>query len=455
MPIDRSGMSLIVRCVATAGLFASTRAFAFESDVHYGLTQWLAMQAGFGTEAAQIIATGDQRVDSGDMQFIELVLIYACIGKDELGQRLARDQHYPSAGPATGPPEQRMVQPGSAPALKAATELLKTPLDKSPYMLLLLGGALHTLQDSWSHQGTPDVPRPGDGISCDPNRAWAHPATRGGWNSHKADLTMYWPADTVAMAKSTYDIFARYPMPPGAKQKPKAWNEIGAELDAFARASTKTDKKNWFVAHGITDVSFLEGISLPDGKEPFTQRWPGRKLPPLPSAQSRQHDVNADVLAFFSRFFTQWMSSDDFAALATTFGPVTPKRGRKPVPDAELIARLKVWRLRDHGRVADIAHLLKPLSAIQRRQIDAAAKPSDALARYTSPGDAFFPLLPRGKDISPLLPFYVSADNSIAGKPRAVAVTKLRHAPYDSIAVVAEQVDGQWRVVAITSTTDH
>ena len=455
MPISPTCISRMVRCIAFALLLASTRAFAFESDVHFGLTQWLAMQAGFGSEAAQIIATGDQRVDSGDMQFIELVLIYACLGKDELGQRLARDQHYPSAGPATGPPEQRMVQPGSAPALKAATDLLKTPLDKSPYMLLLLGGAVHTLQDSWSHQGTPDVPRPGDAITCDPNRAWSHPAARGGWNSHKADLTVYWPADTLAMAKATYDIFARYPMPAGAKQKPKAWNEIAPALDAFARASTKTDKKNWFVAHGIADVSFLEGISLPDGKERFTQRWPGRKLPPLPSAESRQHDVNPELLAFFGRFFTQWMSSDDFAALATTFGPVTAKRGRKPVPDPQLVARLEVWRLRDHGRVADIAHSLKPLSAIQRRQIDAAAKPSDAFARYTSPGDAFFPLLPRGKDISPLLPYYVSVDNSIAGKPRAVAVAKLRHAPYDSIAVVAEQVDGQWRIVAITSTTDH
>ena len=160
-------------------LFVAVHASAFESDVHYGLTQWLAMQAGFADEAAQIIATGDQRVDSGDMQVIELVLIYACVGRDELGQRLAHDQHYPSAGPLTGPPEQRRVQAGSPAATKAATDLLKTPLDKSPYMLLLLGGALHTLQDSWSHQGVPDVPHVGEAVHCDPDRSWAHPAARG------------------------------------------------------------------------------------------------------------------------------------------------------------------------------------------------------------------------------------------------------------------------------------
>src|SRR5579864_3833033 len=141
------GVSRIRQSVAFALMLASAPAAAFESDVHFGLTQWLAMQAGFGEESSQIIATGDQRVDSGDMQFIGLVLMYACVGRDDLGERLAGEHHYPSAGPVSGPPDQRIVEPGSATATKAATDLLKTPLDKSPYMLLLLGGALHTLQD--------------------------------------------------------------------------------------------------------------------------------------------------------------------------------------------------------------------------------------------------------------------------------------------------------------------
>jgi hypothetical protein len=447
-------MKRITHAIAPLLLLVAMHANAFESDVHYGLTQWLAMQAGFGTEAAQIIATGDQRVDSGDMQFIDLVLIYACVGKDDLGQRLAHDHHYPSAGPVTGPPEQRMVQAGSVAAAKPATDLLTTPLDKSPYMLLLLGGAVHTLQDSWSHQGAPDVPKPGEPIACDPNRAWAHPAARGGWNSHKADLTKDWPADTVAMAKATYDIFVRYPMPAGAKQTPKPWDAIAPELDTFIRASTKTDKKDWFAAHGILDVQFLEGTSLPDGKEPFPARWPGRKLPPLPSADSRQHGVDPELLAFFGRFFTQWMSSDDFDSIAMTFGRASAKRAKRPVADPELVARLEAWRVHDHGRVADIAHALRPLSGKERKAIDRIAK-GDALAHYAAPGDAFFPILPRGKDVSPLLPFYVAVDNATAGKMRAVAVAKLRHTPYDTIAVIAEQIDGQWRVTSITSVVDH
>jgi hypothetical protein len=445
---------LYLTSLAAALLLTAVPAFAFEADVHYGLTQWLAMQAGFATEAAQIIATGDERVDSGDMQFIDLVLIYACIGEDDVGQRLVHDQHYPSAGPVSGPPAQRTVEAGNAVATKPAFDLLNTPLDKSPYMLLLLGGAMHTLQDSWSHQGVPDVPRPGDPINCDPNRAWAHPAARGGWNSHKADLTRDWLADTVAMAKATYDILVRYPMPAGTKQPAKAWDTIAPEIDAFARASTKTDKKAWFVAHGVSDVSFLEGVSLPDGKAAFTEVWQGRRLPPLPSSESRQHGVDAALLGFFDRFFAQWVSSDDFDALAAAFGPPPRTHAKKPVGDPELIARLTVWRLRDHGRVADLAHSLKPLSPKQRKEIAALAKTRDALAHYASPGDAFFPLLPRGKDVSPLLPFYVVVDNA-GGKPHAVAVTKLRHVPYDSIAVVAEPFHGEWRIVSITSVVDH
>ena len=41
------------------------------------------MQAGFTQQQAEALATGTQRVDSGDMQFIEVVMTYACIGKDE------------------------------------------------------------------------------------------------------------------------------------------------------------------------------------------------------------------------------------------------------------------------------------------------------------------------------------------------------------------------------------
>ena len=86
----------------------------------------------------------------------------------------------------------------------------------------------------------------------------------------------------------------------------------------------------------FADVSFLEGISLRDGAQRFDLKWPGRKLPPLAAPQSRQHAVDADLLDFFNRFFAQWVSTKDFEALGSSFGGSSK---------AELVARLRVWRL--------------------------------------------------------------------------------------------------------------
>jgi len=259
-------------------LLATTDSSGFESDVHYGLTQWLARQAGFDEQSAETIATGDQRVDSGDMQYLELVLAYACVGQEDLGSRLTGEHHYPSAGTVPGPPAARAVLPGGDAAKKAALTVVKVPAGQANYMLFRLGEALHILQDSWSHQGVPDTPQPGGAFfRCDSTRAWGHPATRGGWNSHKADLTMHWPADTRAMAKATYEVLTQYPILSDARRTARSWEEIRPLLDGFITASTKTEKKRWFVSQSISDVSFLEGISLRDGAQPFDLKRKGRK----------------------------------------------------------------------------------------------------------------------------------------------------------------------------------
>ncbi|HEX4584880.1 MAG TPA: DUF6765 family protein [Burkholderiaceae bacterium] len=437
-------------------MLAATGSSAFESDVHHGLTQWLALQAGFDEEAAKTIAIGDQRVDSGDMQYLELVLAYACVRKEDLGSRLTGEHHYPSAGTVPGAPETRTVIAGGDAAQKAALAVIKVPPGQASYMLFKLGEALHILQDSWSHQGVPSTPQPAQGVfTCDSARAWGHPAARGGWSSHKADLTMAWPADSLAMAKATYDVLTRYPMLTQTPRTARSWEQIRPLLTGFITASTKTEKARWFASHGIADVSFLEGISLKDGAHSFDLKWAGRKLPPLAALQSRQHAVDPELLDFYNRFFAQWVATHDFGALASAFG-AHPAGSLRPAGNAELVARLKVWRLRDHGRVAQIAHSAPPLTEQQRSQLDAIGKERNAYADYDPPTGAFFPLLPRGNDVSPLLPFIVSTDVAPTGKnPRAVAVAKLRHVPYDSVGVVAEKIDGRWRVTSIVSVVDH
>jgi hypothetical protein len=446
-------------------LLAASVSSGFESDVHYGLTQWLALQAGFDEESARTIAVGDQRVDSGDMQYIGPVLYYACVGHDELRSRLAGEHHFPSTGTVPGAPETRAIVAGGNAAQKAALAVIKIPAGQASYMLFKLGEALHILQDSWSHQGVPGVPRPADGIfACDPAWVWGHPMARGGWNSHKADLTMHWPADTVAMAKAVYDVLTQYPALSNTKRTARTWDEIRPSLNGFIVASTKTEKKRWFASHGISDASFLEGISLKDGAQPFELKWTERKLPPLASPQSRQHAVAADLLDFYNQFFAQWVSTNDFQALASAFGPKLASHNAKrpgglspPFSQEELVARLRLWRLRDHGRVAEMAHSAQALTGQQRSVVAANGKERAAYAVYDPPSAAFFPLLPKYEnDVSPLLPFFISTAVTPDGaQPRAVAVVKFRHVPYDTLGVIAEKIDGRWCVISVASVVDH
>jgi hypothetical protein len=354
------------------------------------------------------------------------------------------------------------VVAGSDHIRKLALDAANVPPTQAGFLLLRFAETVHALQDSWSHQGVPDLPRPLEGaLVCDPSLAWAHPRSRGGWNSHKADLTYEWPADTVAMAKATYEALIQYPPISGVKRSPKDWTEIRPLLDGFVRAATKTEKKKWFLAQGITDVSFLAGITLPDGAEMVDLHWGGHRLPRLSTLQSTQHRVNPELLDFYSRFFTRWISSDDFDGLAAAFGAPQPQRPggnsrSAAMVNAELAARLRVWRIRDHGRVADLAHAANPYTASQRNLISSIAKNGKALARYASPTDAFFPLEVKGPEAQPLLGFVIGMiDASSAGNERAVAMTKLRDAPYDTLVLLAERMEGGWRIVSLGAIVDH
>src|SRR5882672_4114139 len=245
---------------------------------------------------------------------------------------------------------------------------------------------------------------------------------------------MFWPTDVVAMAKATYEVLMRFPASPGTTRLPQPWEKIRPALDGFIKAATKSEKTRWFMAQGMNDLSFLEGISLKDGAEVFDAEWPGRRFPPVPTDQSRQHHVDEDLLDFFHTFFEQWVGGKDLAAVSTMFAaPGTSK--------AEFTARLKLWRLRDHGRVAELAHSLRALTPPQRVTIDAIAKERDALAIYESATDAYFPILPRTgtSEVSPLLPFLIRTIPPDGNNARAVAVVKFRHTPYDVLAVVVQK----------------
>ena len=439
-----------IRClVAMLGMLPAV-CCSFEADVHFGLTKWLAIQAGFTPWQADAIGIGDQRIDSGDMQYMELLPTYACLGSNRPGAEAVRLLHFPSDRDLPAPPGQRTVTAGSETARKEVLKLEKSQPDQAVFRLNLMGAGLHTLQDSWAHQGVPDVAQPFDQLgACDPNLAWSSPSERGGWNSHKADTTRTWAADTLAMAEATYSELQRMPDVLGVKRSAKPWSSSAAQLDAFIRASTKTEKQKWFLAQGIDDVSFLEGISLPDGAQRFDRHWPGRKLPPLKTLQSTQHHFDPELLDAMSRFFTQWVVTTDFDALAAQMAVA-------PAARAELAARLRAWRIRDHGRVAELAHATQLLSAARRAKLSSLAGTPRQLATYAAPTEAYFPLLVPGAEISPLLGFILyPIPDSQSGNPRVIAVTKFRHAPYDTVEVLGERIDKAWRIVSIRAVVDH
>jgi hypothetical protein len=436
----------------------SMPARAAESDVHFGLTRFLAIQAGFDEGQADAIGFGNQRVEAGDMQYVALLFDYACLARDtELAAEVAA-RSYPAAASAPRPSAQRGVAAGGDAALAAVRKLDSIQPSQAGFRLYQLGEALHVLQDSFSHQGVPDTPQVAALFPCDAEMSWAHPRARGGWNSHAADLTHRWPADTLEMAKATYAALLRYPAIGTTPRQPAPWAKVAPLLDGFIKANTKAAKQAWFKAQGFEDTSFLAGTSLRDGAAPFELEWDGRHLPPLQEVQSRQHDTDPALLEFFSRFFNEWLGSDDFDKLARAHGAPAagPGGADKNAALTELAARLRLWRMRDHGAVAELAHAPARLGAVQLAELARLARAPKALARYAQPAEALFPLVTNTKAASPLLPFIVrQAPNSAAGNARAVAVAKLKHAPYDSIGVVGEQIGGRWKIVGIVGAVDH
>jgi hypothetical protein len=235
-------------------LSAVDRANAWEDDVHYGLTKWLAIKAGFSETEADEIAKADQKVDrswfTGPMH---TTIASACIGSDDLGSRSVHDNHFASQADVPKDPPDRVVIPNRV-WLRGAPLTIPTPSARTSR--LSLGADLHVLQDTWSHQGQPDVP-----FACKPMLAWGHAAARGGWSCHLADLTYRWVnEDVLPMAEQTYNILKEVS---GSKSAVN-WTDIQDDVAGFARLQTKWDKDKWFAAHGFADRSFIEYTSLPD-----------------------------------------------------------------------------------------------------------------------------------------------------------------------------------------------
>src|SRR5262245_16622255 len=103
----------------------SNSLLAWEMDLHYGLTKWLAFYAGFSLDDAEVVARGTQDPDEGKLYPApSAVFAAACLWRrDEDRVRLVQTYHFPSYGPVPGSPSARSVEPGSTD--NAATTLVE------------------------------------------------------------------------------------------------------------------------------------------------------------------------------------------------------------------------------------------------------------------------------------------------------------------------------------------
>lgn len=426
-------------------------AFAYESDVHYGLTKWLAQEAGFAPHEAEAIATGNQRVDSGGPQAIDVVLDYGCALRDPVAAIRVQRAHAPSRNNVPALPAQREVISGGDFAKTEMHKVLQQGKGKEALMLAQFGAAIHGFQDSWSHSGVPSVLDGGRELKCHPELAISHPSGRGGSESHDADITFLYPEETMQMAQASYKSLTEFPAIDGRKRSPKVWGDLDSAVRSFVDARTKSQKRAWFVAQGITEVSFLAGVTLPDGADTIPARAKPALLPELTANTSRQHDVGQETKNFFDELIALWIANDDLDKSITKYLPSAPA-GKT----SQLLVRLKLLKLRDHGASSVLLHQKAKMTAAELKKAGTLTRDTSAYVHPTSVADAMLPLSTKGPHASPLLPYIIrelpSANKSL---PRAIAIMRLNHLPYDSVGLIAEHTASGWKLIDVLVAVDH
>ncbi|MEX2222934.1 MAG: hypothetical protein WEG40_14175 [Candidatus Rokuibacteriota bacterium] len=429
-------------------------AIAWEDDVHFGLTKWLALQAGYSDKAAHDIASNNVESDEGILDARKLVFWYACLGREKGkgASLIAKDLHFPSGGDVPGSAAERTVRPGDKWAFRETGIQIERSVqpDERADSIRRFGQGIHALQDSWSHQGEPEIP-PG----CSETLAWGHPNKRGGWLKHRADLTVEWPTDIRATVEATWKVLEAYakrnPWVRAQSRQPVPLSALKADVTAFGAAGTKTDKLRWFVDRGFDEpaiIPYLLRTSLADGKRQMS-------TPSMPMVAALATGpivalgpVPADAGAHLVEFWNRWVSGRDFYGLATRslavreFAQNVGVQGR---PDDIAAATLGLWRLADHGQVERLGHVPPVPGTQAESELRALLKDPAATIAVDGLAYAMSPLAVKGPPLA-LAP---------VGRNRYAAIGRFRHAPHDVVMAVTERIGRDWKITEIRSMVEH
>lgn len=458
---------LLLILVAAVLVLSAELAFAWESDFHYGLTKWLAIQAGFAGNDPEIIAQGTLNRDHGINDARFLVLHYACLGRDLQASENVRDDHFPSFAKLPTQPKDRDVVAGSdAAAREAKMEIEYTGPGDRDYGLKKFGEALHPLQDSWSHAGIPGAP-----WFCSSELSWGHPDTRGGWRRHDADFTSYKDPNTaINAANATYEMMQAYLAKRKWPASGKSWVLIKADVGKFVELATKSAKQEWFAEHGFTKFDFLTETNLDEGETQFSYSARLARVPTcdLPDTLKELSERKApkDVRKFFQEFISAWIMDKESKNVMNRFvnaeavGKSMAQESREALaisPDM-VDKRFWIWRLRDHGLANKLGH---GVGALQSKTLlddlsKTMGKPN-ALTSFKSVSSALVPL---SKGAPPYLvveiPRWVPG-TTVSGEDgtRYAAVLRFKNAPHDLVMAIASRKGSEWRIVDLIWTIDH
>jgi hypothetical protein len=447
-----------------AALLVPGAACAWESDMHYGLTKWLALQAGYHEAAAETIADRAESIDGHIVDAVHLMVWYACLESNKTTAKQAsemiRDHHFPTFAVVGQPPAKREVVPDSKAALEQARRLTERPSTKLPYDTEKFGDSLHVVMDAWSHQGIPDVPQLLGLVKCDSNYAWGHPQNRGGWSRHNADITFVYPDHALKAAAITYSLLEKFlKLNPSLGTGGKPWKTIEPRVKKFIEAKTKTEKKKWFAEEKFKDFSFLYRISIPDGDESFrTARTVTRKVRDRALSTLAKIDVPKHIQAFYDGFFRDWATTDDFKRIAATYTETSAVTASLQLSASSVEANdgvataLALWRLSDHGKLAAVSH--RPGATVASWSAEFTRFGGFAeLARYETVQSAFVPISAGPDRRVPYLLAPVSAGKG-AEPDLFVGLARFRHAPNDTL-VITVRDKGKPAVVSIQSVAEH
>lgn len=469
----------------------TTRAWAWEADVHYGLVKWLAFQAGFSLTDAEIIAAGSVSADETHVLAATYLVGEVCVRRDApkivAVSRVVQQHHFPADDAVPGAPNTRRVDHGAHDQANGGNRWVRQEIavrDKtlSPIVRLnRFGAALHPLGDSWSHAGEPDIPGVWKANCRQPQLAWSHPADRGGWRKHDADLTWKHEEDTLQTAESMFSFMLEFLDKNEDFQTDPAQDRgtLKKRLGEFQAANTQYEKFQWFMEEdkrwqanhkeGLpydqfsTYPCFLESLSLKKAK-----KWRDRKKlycagrqtfataaapdPPVPLSGAPADSIVGFTEDLLHTWFVE-QQLDEIADDMTDAVRLTAGLSAAGALSSTLSADdaveglLAIWLVEDHGLINEEGHGVAD-PALLRKLSDPGLAASDGEWQRISADDLGAAIsFPSGS-----LPFAIFRnDNENASY---TVLFKPANAPRDLLSLTIEWAERGWKLVGLDWSVD-